>query len=236
MARGARWRARSRRPRPRAFPDRATDRQGAPLRRVPAVFREHRVHQHDPGRQAGAHPRRPEPRASDPFDHPLERDGDGRAREQAHERRRAHRELRVGGHALRRRLQPFLARHVGQARRRSRLHPGPFVARRVFARVPARPPDRGATRQLPPGSRRPRHRFVSASMADAGFLAVPDGVDGTRSADGDLPGAVHEIPARSRPRRTPKAARYGASAATAKWTSRSRWARSAWRRAKTSTT
>ena len=36
---------------PRALPDRAADRQGAALRRVPAVLRQHRVHQHDPGRR-----------------------------------------------------------------------------------------------------------------------------------------------------------------------------------------
>jgi pyruvate dehydrogenase E1 component len=44
----------------------------------------------------------------------LERDGDGAAREQAHQRRRPHRELRVRGHAVRRRLQSLLARAVGQ--------------------------------------------------------------------------------------------------------------------------
>ena len=166
----------------------------------------------------------------------LERDGDGGAREQAHERRRPHRELRVGGDALRRRLQPFLARAVGQARRRPRVRPGPFVARRLRARVPARPAHRGAARQLPPGSRRQGHLVVSASVADAGLLAVPDGVDGPRPADGDLPGALHEVPAATAASPTPRAARSGASAATARWTSPSRWARSAWRRARTSTT
>ena len=147
------------------------------------------------------HPRRPEHRASHPLDRALERDGDGRAREQAHERRRPHRELRVGGDALRRRLQSFLARAVGQARRRSRVRPGPFVARRLRARVHARPAHRGAAGQLPPGSRRQGHLVVSASVADARLLAVPDGVDGPRPADGDLPGALHEIPAGPRPRR-----------------------------------
>ena len=41
--------------------------------------------------------------------------------------------------------------------------------------------DRGAARQLPPGSRRHGHLVVSASVADAGLLAVPDGVDGPRA-------------------------------------------------------
>ena len=80
------------------------------------------------------------------------------------------------------------------------------------------------------------HLVVSASLAHARFLAVSHGIDGPRAADGDLPGAVHEIPAGPRPRARRTAARSGASAATARWTSRSRWARSAWRRAKTSTT
>jgi pyruvate dehydrogenase E1 component len=36
---------------------------------------------------------------------------------------------------------------------------------------------------------------LSASLADAGLLAVPDGIDGPRPAAGDLPGALHEVPA-----------------------------------------
>ena len=68
----------------------------------------------------------------------LERDGDGGAREQGHQRRRPHRELRLRGDALRRRLQPFLARAVRRARRRPRLRPGPLGARRLRARVHAR--------------------------------------------------------------------------------------------------
>ncbi len=32
-------------------------------------------------------------------------------------------------------------------------------------------------------------------MADAGLLAIPDRLDGPRPADGDLPGALHEVPA-----------------------------------------
>ena len=169
-------------------------------RRVPAVLGEHRVHQHDPDGSAGAHPRRPGDRASHPLVRALERDGDGAAREQAHQRRRPHRELRVGGDALRRRLQPLLARAVREARRRPRVLPGPLGDRRVRARVHARPPDRRAARQLPAGGRRQRHLVVSASVADARLLAVPDGVDGPRPADGDLPGALHEVPAGPRPR------------------------------------
>ena len=52
---------------------------------------------------------------------------------------------------------------------------------RLRARIHARTPDRGAARQLPPGGRRRGHLLVSAPVADAGFLAVPDGVDGPRA-------------------------------------------------------
>ena len=139
MARRARRRARAGRARPRALPDRGADRQGAPLGRLPAVLGEHRVHQHDPGRQAGAPARRLQHRAEDPARRALERDGDGRARQQGHQRRRPHRELRVGGDALRHRLQPLLARPVRGARRRPRVRAGPFGARRLRARVHAGP-------------------------------------------------------------------------------------------------
>ena len=200
MARRARRRARGRRPGPRALPDRGADRQGAPVRRVPAVLGEHRVHQHDSGGEAGQAARRLQHRAEDPPLRALERDGDGAPREQGHQRRRPHRELRVGGDALRHRLQPLLARAVGGSRRRPRLRPGPLGARRLRARVHARPLHRRADGQLPAGGRRQGHLVVSAPVADARLLAVPDRVDGSRAADGDLPGAVHEVPAGPRPR------------------------------------
>ena len=84
---------------------------------------------------------------ADPALRALERDGDGRPREQAHQRRRPHRELRLGRHALRRRLQPLLAIGDGGARRRSRLPPGTLVAGHLRPRVPARPAHRGAARR-----------------------------------------------------------------------------------------
>ena len=63
-------------------------------------------------------------------------------------------------------------------------------------------------------------------VADAGLLAVPDRLDGPRADHGDLPGALHALPAGPRPRRHRRAARSGRSSATARWTSPSRWARS----------
>ncbi len=200
MARRARRRAGRRRSRPRALPDRAADRRGAPDRRVPAVLGQYAIHQHHPDRAQVRLPGDPEIEAAHPVLRALERDGDGAAREQAHQRRRPHRELRVGRRPLRRRLQSLLARVDRRARRRPRVRPGPLGHRRLRARVHARPPHRRAARQLPAGSRRPRHLVVSASVADARLLAVPDGVDGPRPADGDLPGALHEVPAGPRAR------------------------------------
>ena len=200
MAGRDRRRDRARRPGSRAFPDRAGDRQGAPIRRVHAVFGEHRLHQHDSGRQAG-----PDSRATQAIEHRIRSYvrwnamAMVRARQQAHQRRRPHRQLRLGGDALRHRLQSLLARAVGRARRRPGVRAGPFGARRVRPRVHAGPLHRRADGQLPPGSRRQGRLVVSASVADAGLLAVPDGVDGPRPADGDLPGAVHEVSAGPRP-------------------------------------
>ena len=56
-------------------------------------------------------------------------------------------------------------------------------------------------RALPPGSRRQGAFVVSASLADAGLLAVPDGVDGTRPAAGDHAGAFRALPRAPRPGR-----------------------------------
>ena len=57
--------------------------------------------------------------------------------------------------------------------------------------------DRGAPAPVPAGGRRRRALVVSAPVADAGVLAVPDRLDGPRPADGDLPGPVHEVPRRA---------------------------------------
>ena len=106
----------------------------------------------------GAASGRPRDRAPDPLAHPLERDGDGRAREQG--------ASELGGHIASFQsaatlydvgFNHFWHGSDGQARRRSRLLPGPFLARLLRARVSGRPADRGADAELPPGSRRQGH-------------------------------------------------------------------------------
>ena len=84
------------------------------------------------------------------------------------------------------------------ASRRHGVHPGPLLPGHLRARLSRRAPERGAAAPLPPGGGRPRDGpvLLPASVADAGFLAVPDGVDGPGSHDGDLPGALHALPAR----------------------------------------
>ena len=52
---------------------------------------------------------------------------------------RPHRQLRLGRHALRRRLQSFLQGPGASGRRRSGLHPGPLVAGHLRARFPRGP-------------------------------------------------------------------------------------------------
>ena len=84
--------------------------------------------------------------------------------------------------------------------------------------------------------RRRRLVLVSAPVADAGLLAVPDGVDGIGPDDRHFSGAIRPLSRASRHRRRPRTARSGRSWATARWTSRNPWARSPCRCARSSTT
>ena len=70
----------------------------------------------------------------------------------------------------------------------------------------------------------------------ARLLGVPDGVHGAGPDLGHLPGARQPLPQPAPPRRHLAPAGCGASWATARWTSPSRSARSAWPAASTSTT
>ena len=98
-------------------------------------------------------------------------------------------------------FQPLLARARRGSRRRPGVRAGPLLARYLRALVPGGPADRGAAARVPAGGRRRRPVVLSAPVADAGLLAVPDGVDGAGPADGDLPGPVPQVPAQPRARR-----------------------------------
>ena len=90
---------------------------------------------------------------------------------------------------------------AARARRRRRHHllPGTRLAGHLRARLPRRPASveklENFRRELKAG-RRPV--VVSASVADAGLLGVPDGVDGPRADHGDLPGPLQSLPRRPR--------------------------------------
>ena len=90
--------------------------------------------------------------------------------------------------------------------------------------------------QLPPGGRRQGHLELSAPEADARVLAVPDRVDGPGPADGDLPGALPEVPARARHRQHREPQGLGVLRRRRDGRARSRSAPSAWPRARSSTT
>ena len=201
MARGAGNGARARRAGARPLPAREADRQGAALGRAHPVQPEHRLHQHHPAADGGALAGRRGARGAHPLLLPVERHDHGRAREQGRRRpRRAHRELRLARDADRHRAAPFLARADRRPRRRPDLPPGPFRARRLRADDARGAAHRGAGAQLPPRGRRQGHLLVSAPVADARRLAVPDRVDGAGADPGDLPGALSQVPARARPR------------------------------------
>ena len=140
-------------------------RQGAPQRRLYSVQRQHRLHQHDSAAAGRAHRPATRARAPHPLARALERDGDGGAREQGIFRaRRAHRELRVGRHALRRRLQSFLAapRTTASAAiwstSRAIRRPGIYARAYLEGRITEE-----QLEQFPPGSRRQRTVVLSAS-------------------------------------------------------------------------
>ena len=108
--------------------------------------------------------------------------------------------LRLGGDALRSGVQPFLSRAHGKFSRRHRLFSGPRRAGHVCARVSRRPAGRTAFAEFPAGTRRRRRAVVvSASVFDAGFLAIPDGLDGARPDHVAVSGAVQPLPAGARP-------------------------------------
>ena len=150
--------------------------------------------------------------------------------------RRAHRELRLFRHPLRRGIQPLLARAERFARRRPGVLPGTQRTRNLRARLPRKAHFERPAPSLPPGSRWQGPFLLPPSVADAALLAVPDRLDGARSDHGHLPGSLHEVPAQPRAARHRGIARSGPSWEMARWTSRSRWAPSPSPRGSASTT
>ena len=210
---------------------------GLPAGRGDSVLRHHALHQHDSRRRAAALPRQPRDRTAHQEHHPLERHGDGRPRQpRRQEHRRPHLDLRLVGDARRGGDQPLLPRPRRRLRRRPGLLPGPRLAGHLRPGLPRGPAHREAAGELPPrAGRRRRAVELSASVADAGLLGVPHGVDGPRADHGHLPGALQPLPAGPRHQGHEPAAVW-ASSATARPTSPRRSARSRWPRARSSTT
>ena len=152
----------------------------------------------------------------------------------------------IGGHLatyasaatpLRGGLQPLLPGQGRRGLRRPDLLPGPRGAGHLRPGVPRGPPDRGPARPLPARDRAgPGPELVPASAPDAGLLGVPDGLDGPRPDQRDLPGPLQPLPPEPRPARHVRARGSGRSSATARPTSPSRSARSTSPPARASTT
>ena len=210
--------------------------RGTPCR---SVLGDHPVRQHHPGRRAAR--RTPGDRELEHRIRSLNRWNAVatvlRANKESLGAGRAHRVVPVVGHAVRHGLQPLLARAPATAHGGDLLFvQGHVVPGHLRAGVPRGPAHRGAAAQLPPGGGRRRAVVVPAPVADARLLAVPHGVDGSRPADGDLPGPVPQVPGRPRAGRHRRTGTCGRSSATARWTSPSRWARSRWPAGRSSTT
>ncbi len=210
----------------------------APGRPPPSVRGDDAVHQHDCAHGTGAVSGRPRHRAPDQEPGALERAGDGRPRQSRVGRhRRPHFDVRLVGDAVRGGVQSLLPRQGCRPRRRHHLFPGPRIAWNLRPGLPRRPHFGRAAAEFPSRAAADwRAVVLSASVADAGLLGVPDGLDGARPADGDLPGTLRAIPHESRPDRAGPIRRSGRSSATARRTSRKRWGRSHWPRARSSTT
>ena len=158
---------------------------------------DHPVHQHHSGRAAGAHTRR--------------------TRKSRHAIRdytrwnamamvlRANEETNVGGHislATPRRPRCTTSATTISGMRRPTTHGGDLIFAQghsvpgIYARAFLL--GRLTEEQLNNFRQEVDGKGISsypAPVADAGFLAVPHRVDGSGPADGDLPGALHEVPA-----------------------------------------
>ncbi|MEY9823334.1 hypothetical protein ABIF75_006980 [Bradyrhizobium japonicum] len=151
-------------------------------------------------RAAEALPRRHRDRDPPDGDHSLERARDGGPCQQGlWGARRARRQLRLGRGDFRSRFQSFLSRVKLRVGGRLGVFPAAFVPRSLCTSVSRRPTVGRKSEAVSPGTERPRSVVLSASLADAGVLAGAVGVDGPWANQRDLPGAVHEVSAASRP-------------------------------------
>ena len=151
--------------------------------------------------------------------------------------RRSHLDVRLGGHALRSRVQPLLQGQGRRPRRRHHLFPGTRRAGHLRARVSRGTSLGREARELPPRAEGGRRALVvSASVADARLLGIPHGVDGPRSDQVDLSGALHALPGRSRAQEAIELEGVGVPRRRRDRRTRDRSARSRWPRARSSTT
>ncbi len=176
----------------------------------------HRLHQHHPAGARAVVPRRRGGRARVAPLHPMERRGPGPpCPASGHRRRRPHLDLRVRGDPLRGGHEPLLPGQGPPRRRRPGLLPGSRLSRHVRPVLPRGAAVRGTARRVPTGEEPHRRRqdrgaaVLSAPSADVRLLGVPDGLDGPRPDERDLPGAVQQVPAQSRPQGHEPAARVG---------------------------
>ena len=199
---------------------------------------DHAVHQHDSRRRADAAPGQPGNRAAHQEPRPLERDGDGRARQPRLRRhRRPHLHLCLGRDAVRSRLQSFLPGQ-GQRTRGDIIyfqgHASPGIYARAFleGRIPVEKLD-NFRRELAPGGGLSSYphpwlmpdfwEYPTVSMGLGPIMAIYQARFNRYLEDRGLKTAVRRR-------------RSGRFSATARPTSRSRSAPSASPRAKSSTT
>ena len=223
---------------PRALPARPPHGAGARQGRARPRDGHDRLHQHDRARAGAVVPRQRGHRAPHPRVRPLERGRDGRPREPPLRRaRRSPLDVRVGGVAVRGRVQSLLPRQGRRRLRRPDLLPGSRRARHLRR---ARSSRAASTEEQldhfrrETGGRGPA--VVPAPAAAPDVLGVPDRLDGARSAERGVPGRGSTATSTTASSSTRRTRACGASSATARWTSPSRRPRSTSRRASGSTT
>ncbi len=102
---------------------------------------------------------------------------------------------------VRGRVQPLLPRQGRRWLRRPDLLPGSRRAGDLRPRLPRGPPHRGSARPLPAGDHGARPSVVPAPAPAADVLGVPDGLDGSRTHQRGLPGALQPLPLQPQDRR-----------------------------------